>query len=212
MKKQLVLLTIISSLVLSNILITHEMLQKSNENERILNQLARNKAEFNTFVRKNQLKMDVLSDVISEQKKQLKSKQNEIHKLEKQLQNAMNNSESPMPSVSRGTQNNPAIHMIATAYVSRCYGCSGITKVGIDVRNTTEYNGMKVIAVDPNVIPLHSIVKVGTKEGTFLAYAADTGGKIKGYRIDYLISTHNEQEAYTFGKQSVTVQILREGK
>ena len=43
---------------------------------------------------------------------------------------------------------------------------------------------MKLIAVDPNVIPLGKTVNV---EGYGVAIAADTGGAIKGHRIDVLM-------------------------
>lgn len=97
----------------------------------------------------------------------------------------------------------------ATAYTSRCDGCIGITKTGIDVRNTI-YNekGQRIIAVDPNVIPLGTLVEVRLKNGqTFVAEAADTGGAIKGKRIDILVET--KKQAYQFGRQSVEVRPLQ---
>lgn len=97
----------------------------------------------------------------------------------------------------------------ATAYTSRCDGCIGITKTGIDVRNTI-YNekGQRIIAVDPNVIPLGSLVEVRLENGqTFVAEAADTGGCIKGKRIDILVET--KKQAYQFGRQPVEVRPLQ---
>lgn len=97
----------------------------------------------------------------------------------------------------------------ATAYTSRCDGCIGITKTGIDVRNTI-YNekGQRIIAVDPNVIPLGSLVEVRLENGqTFVAEAADTGGAIKGKRIDILVET--KKQAYQFGRQPVEVRPLQ---
>ena len=97
----------------------------------------------------------------------------------------------------------------ATAYTSRCDGCIGITKTGIDVRNTI-YNekGQRIIAVDPNVIPLGSLVEVRLENGkTFVAEAADTGGAIKGKRIDILVET--KKQAYQFGRQTVEVRPLQ---
>ena len=52
----------------------------------------------------------------------------------------------------------------------------------------------KVIAVDPTVIPLGSKVYV---EGYGNAIAEDTGGAIKGNRIDRFIPS--EQDAINFG-------------
>lgn len=101
--------------------------------------------------------------------------------------------------------------MIATHYTARCDGCSGITATGIDVKRTIYENGLRVIAVDPRVIPLGSIVRVKYADGTtFKAIAGDVGGAIKNRRIDVLVASENE--AYRLGKQTITVKILKNGK
>lgn len=101
--------------------------------------------------------------------------------------------------------------MIATHYTARCEGCSGITATGIDVTRTIYANGLRIIAVDPQVIPLGSIVRVEYADGTtFKAIAADVGGAIKSRRIDVLVASENE--AYRLGKQTVIVTILKNGK
>lgn len=91
--------------------------------------------------------------------------------------------------------------MEATAYTAYCTGCSGITANGTDIR---ENPNLKVIAVDPNVIPLGTKVWV---EGYGEAIAADTGGAIKGNRIDVFIP--NEADAYEWGRKKVAVKILK---
>ena len=88
----------------------------------------------------------------------------------------------------------------ATAYTAYCTGCSGTTATGIDLRSNPN---QKVIAVDPNVIPLGSRVWV---EGYGEAIAGDTGGAIKGNKIDVFIP--NQQDALNWGRQTVTVKIL----
>lgn len=96
----------------------------------------------------------------------------------------------------------------ATAYVADCYGCSGITASGIDVRHSIYSGGYRIIAVDPGVIALGSIVRVTLANGeSFEAIAADTGGKINGRIIDILVAS--EKEAFSFGRQAVTVAILK---
>jgi 3D (Asp-Asp-Asp) domain-containing protein len=96
----------------------------------------------------------------------------------------------------------------ATAYVALCdTGCTGITKSGIDVRNTVAHKGKRVIAVDPSVIPLGSSVEIRLADGnTFEATAQDTGGNIRNHRIDLLVST--EDEAWQFGRQTVEIRIM----
>ncbi|MBM7649318.1 3D (Asp-Asp-Asp) domain-containing protein/LysM repeat protein [Bacillus ectoiniformans] len=92
------------------------------------------------------------------------------------------------------------ISVKATAYTADCQGCSGITATGIDVKNN---RNAKVIAVDPNVIPLGSKVYV---EGYGEAIAGDTGGAIKGNRIDLHVPTNSE--AMAWGVKTVDVTIL----
>lgn len=96
----------------------------------------------------------------------------------------------------------------ATFYTAFCpTGCSGITATGIDVSNTVNHEGKRIIAVDPSVIPLGSIVRVTLKDGTsFEATAQDTGGAIKGNRIDVLVASRDE--AYKLGRQSAKVEII----
>lgn len=101
--------------------------------------------------------------------------------------------------------------MIATHYTYRCEGCTGITATGIDVTRAIYENGLRIVAVDPRVIPLGSIVRVKYADGTtFKAIAGDVGGAVKNRRIDVLVASENE--AYRLGKQTVTVTILKNGK
>ncbi|MGP4039442.1 LysM peptidoglycan-binding domain-containing protein [Gracilibacillus sp. D59] len=97
-------------------------------------------------------------------------------------------------------QSGETISVTATAYTAKCDGCSGITATGI---NLLENPNMKVIAVDPSVIPLGTRVHV---EGYGEAIAADTGGAIKGNKIDIHVPT--KDEAYDWGVRSVDVTIL----
>lgn len=92
------------------------------------------------------------------------------------------------------------ISVSATAYTAKCEGCSGITATGI---NLNANPNAKVIAVDPNVIPLGSKVHV---EGYGTAVAGDTGGAIKGNRIDIHVPTTSQ--ALDWGRRTVNVTIL----
>lgn len=92
--------------------------------------------------------------------------------------------------------------MEATAYGPDCKGCSGYTATGMKV---LPYNGQKVIAVDPSVIPLGSVVKV---EGYGIAVAADTGGAIKGNKIDVLFPSEKDPEVNEWGRKHVEVTLI----
>jgi 3D (Asp-Asp-Asp) domain-containing protein len=97
------------------------------------------------------------------------------------------------------------MEVTATAYVSYCdTGCTGITATGVDVRNTIRTpKGYRVVAVDPRVIPLGSIVEINGEKFK----AVDTGGAIKGNKIDILVSTHNTDKAFEFGKQKLHIKV-----
>jgi 3D (Asp-Asp-Asp) domain-containing protein len=97
-------------------------------------------------------------------------------------------------------QEGKTMQMEATAYTAYCNGCSGVTRTGIDLRANPN---QKVVAVDPAVIPLGSRVYV---EGYGEAIAGDTGGAIKGHKIDLFVQT--KDEAYAFGRRQVTVTVI----
>ena len=100
----------------------------------------------------------------------------------------------------------------ATAYIALCdTGCSGVTYTGHDARQSIyTAEGHRVIAVDPSVIPLYSIVNVTLTDGTtFTAQALDIGSAINGHDIDLLVAS--ESEAWQFGRQSVEVEYIRKG-
>jgi len=76
-------------------------------------------------------------------------------------------------------------------------GATGRTRMGY-----VATRGM--VAVDPRVIPLGSLVFV---EGYGIALACDTGGAIKGNRIDLCYASKSVADA--FGRKKVRVHILK---
>lgn len=78
-----------------------------------------------------------------------------------------------------------------------------LTRSGYDVTDTILYEGMRIIAVDPSVIPLGTRVYV---EGIGMAIALDTGGVIKGNKIDIMMDT--KEEAVTFGRKPLTIWVI----
>lgn len=86
----------------------------------------------------------------------------------------------------------------ATGYSTQEAGLSTHTATGIDLTKNPN-----VIAVDPSVIPLGSMVEI-PGVGTFIA--GDTGGAINGNKIDIHFST--VQQANNWGRRTVTVKIL----
>ncbi|MBS5306536.1 MULTISPECIES: 3D domain-containing protein [Clostridium] len=112
-------------------------------------------------------------------------------------------SETPPPTsnslgdVSNSNSNNLATYsMTATAYTGNGFTATGLKPV-------RDPNGLSTIAVDPSVIPLGSKVHV---EGYGYAIASDTGGAIKGNKIDLYMNS--EAECLSFGRRTVTVTII----
>ncbi|API91909.1 MULTISPECIES: LysM peptidoglycan-binding domain-containing protein [unclassified Virgibacillus] len=106
-------------------------------------------------------------------------------------------------SEQQSQQENPqgqSFSVTATAYTASCNGCSGVTATGVDLNKDPN---AKVIAVDPSVIPLGSKVYV---EGYGYATAADTGGAIKGNKID--VHVPSKGEATNWGVRTVNVTIV----
>ena len=67
--------------------------------------------------------------------------------------------------------------------------------------------GYGIVAVDPNVIPLGSTVYVTAPDGSWVygvASAEDTGGAIKGNKIDLCFPYNND----AFGRRSCVVYVL----
>ena len=104
------------------------------------------------------------------------------------------------PSRSNGASVSKEIMVSATAYTAYCNGCSGVTRTGLNLRKNPN---LKVIAVDPRVIKLGTKVHV---EGYGYAIAGDTGGAIKGKKIDVFMP--NKSQAYQWGRKNVKVKVL----
>lgn len=109
--------------------------------------------------------------------------------------------QTSVAQASRGTATSgEELTVTATAYTPYCTGCSGVTATGINLRNNPD---LKVIAVDPSIIPLGTKVYV---EGYGYAIAGDTGGAIKGNKIDVFFPT--KSQAYNWGRKTVKIRIL----
>jgi uncharacterized protein YabE (DUF348 family) len=98
---------------------------------------------------------------------------------------------------SRGSMRYSRVEMMeASAYLPTDGSGAGITATGIAARNG-------IVAVDPNVIPLGTRVYV---PGYGVALAADTGGAIRGNKIDLCMEDYGQ--AVGFGRRRVEVYVL----
>lgn len=98
---------------------------------------------------------------------------------------------------------------VGTAKVLSClgtaYSCDG--RPGITATGTVVHIG--TVAVDPRVIPLHSKMFIVSNDGKYVygySTAEDTGGLIKGNRVDLYFNTTSE--CINFGARQVTVYVL----
>ncbi len=96
----------------------------------------------------------------------------------------------------------------ATAYTNNpedtvTYDGRVLTRSGYDVTDTILFEGMRIIAVDPAIIPLGTRVYV---EGIGMAIALDTGSAIKGQKIDIMMD--EKEEAVTFGRKPLTIWVI----
>ncbi|MEH7166887.1 peptidoglycan-binding protein [Priestia megaterium] len=133
------------------------------------------------------------------QKEQQQAQAEQAQKEQQQAQ-AEQAQKEQQPAESSQQANGKSMTVEATAYTANCAGCSGTTATGVDLKANPN---QKVIAVDPSVIPLGSKVYV---EGYGEAVAADTGGAIKGNRIDVFVPS--EGDAQQFGRKSVKITVM----
>lgn len=93
------------------------------------------------------------------------------------------------------------ITVTCTAY--SCEGYEGITATGTLAR-------VGAVAVDPRYIPLGTKMYIVSNDGQYVygyCVAEDTGGLIKGYKIDLYFDTVDE--CWEFGVRTCTVYVLR---
>ena len=87
-------------------------------------------------------------------------------------------------------------------FEATAYCVFGITKTGVWVHRG-------IIAVDPKVIPLGSIVEIKAGDYSGIYTAMDTGTLIKGKIIDIYVPDF--EEAIRFGRRKIKLRILRRG-
>lgn len=96
-------------------------------------------------------------------------------------------------------------------YGMDCAGCTGITASGLDVSGgQTHYNGMRILAADTSILPLHTVVKVTNPDGSsYTGIVKDRGGAIKGQKLDILVGS--EAESKKRGRHVTKVEVIKRG-
>ena len=108
----------------------------------------------------------------------------------------------PLVEKAAASANDGDFEVAPETYVATAYSLRGRTASGKPVSRG-------LIAADPSVLPLGTRVRVeaGSFSGEYVV--ADTGGAVKGHRID--IWTPTSREAMQFGRRAVKLTVLSFG-
>jgi 3D (Asp-Asp-Asp) domain-containing protein len=106
----------------------------------------------------------------------------------------MNDKNFPVPTMS--IIGDPSV------FSATAYSLNGQTASGAYVRRG-------VIAADPRIIPLGSVVQITAGKYSGVYTVLDTGRVIKGKIVDLWMPSY--REAITFGRQQVKIRVLRRG-
>jgi 3D (Asp-Asp-Asp) domain-containing protein len=104
------------------------------------------------------------------------------------------------------------VRLVSTAYGPPWGGIqgTGVTATGVDLRkNPRQY----VVAVDPRIIPLGSKLKIPDNpfgDPNIVFTAADTGGAIKGNRLDFF-DWRGRKTQMNWGTRPITASIVGSG-
>jgi 3D (Asp-Asp-Asp) domain-containing protein len=106
----------------------------------------------------------------------------------------MNKSSFPVPNME--SLGDPSV------FNATAYSLYGPTRSGVYVRRG-------IIAADPRVIPLGSVVQISAGKYSGVYTVLDTGKAIKGKIVDLWMPSY--REAINFGRRQVKVRVLRRG-
>ena len=85
-------------------------------------------------------------------------------------------------------------------FKASAYSINGRTRSGVHTQPGT-------LAADPRVLPLGTVVQVNAGKYSGVYTVHDTGGAIKGNRVDVWLPTH--QEARRFGRRAIKLVVLK---
>jgi 3D (Asp-Asp-Asp) domain-containing protein len=153
-----------------------------------------------------------------ELKAQFEEVQTKLNGTQENIQIAHERLERLQEEVSRGAER--TMEMNVTAYDLSPQSCGkspghpsyGITATGFNLSGHT-LESARAIAVDPDVIPLGSKVKIKFKDEDMVQYngiytAVDTGGAVRGNTIDLFAGEGAYDLCMAIGNRKAKVQIL----
>jgi 3D (Asp-Asp-Asp) domain-containing protein/septal ring factor EnvC (AmiA/AmiB activator) len=165
--------------------------------------LVKQQAELNLNLQKRQESLTAMQQKYSQVDQQMAGIQAELNAAQEKVRQEQAAASTIAAASAPSTPSTPAptgVEMYVTATAYSWQSAGSITYMGYNIK---ENPNMKLIAVDPSVIPLGSKVWV---EGYGVAIAGDTGGAIKGHKIDVLMP--NNAQAFAWGRKTVKIVVL----
>jgi 3D (Asp-Asp-Asp) domain-containing protein/septal ring factor EnvC (AmiA/AmiB activator) len=165
--------------------------------------LVKQQAELNLNLQKRQESLTAMQQKYSQVDQQMAGIQAELNAAQEKVRQEQAAASTIATASAPSTPSTPAptgVEMYVTATAYSWQSAGSITYMGYNIK---ENPNMKLIAVDPSVIPLGSKVWV---EGYGVAIAGDTGGAIKGHKIDVLMP--NNAHAIAWGRKTVKIVVL----
>ena len=178
--------------------------------------------QLNTEIKAHNLKLEEINKQTESVKNELEIVNKELNEISKKAHDRSISMHDTSDEISRGMER--AFRCTVTGYDLSVQSCGkteshpayGLTASGVSLAGHDLYSA-RAIAVDPNVIPLGSKVRIKFDNEKMSKYngvytAVDTGGAIKGNRIDLFFedcgSDSVSDEATRFGVQTALVQII----
>ena len=178
--------------------------------------------QLNAEIKAHNLKLEEINKQTESVKNELEIINRELNEINKKAHDRSVSIHDTSNEVSRGMDR--AFKCTVTGYDLSVQSCGkteshpayGLTASGVNLAGHNLYSA-RAIAVDPNVIPLGSKVRIKFDNEKMSKYngvytAVDTGGAIKGNRIDLFFedcgSDSVSDEAIRFGVQTALVQII----
>jgi len=197
--------------VINNLYLFKNIMEKQAD---IIEQLRFEKEEYDRITRESEEKkreIESTRDIIEEEKKQLQKSIAENKILLEKVKNEKGEIQSLLGEIKRriamiqppGLTLTGEWDMTATAYYAFGRGGNDINGNGITAIGLRARKG--IVAVDPRVIPLGTRLYI---PGYGEALAADTGGWIKGSRIDLCFETY--EECFKWGRRKIKIYLVED--
>lgn len=168
--------------------------------------LSRHQAELDLNLQKRQESLTVMQQKYSQVNEEMAGIQAQVQaaqekvRQEQEAARAIAAASAPAPAATPAPAGTSGKEMYVTATAYSWQSAGNVTYMGYNIK---ENPNIKLIAVDPSVIPLGSTVWV---EGYGVAIAGDTGGAIKGHKIDVVMP--DNAHSIQWGRKTVKIVIL----